>query len=53
MVNETSPWPCPACGAADLSDGYQRCLDETGHSDCAHSVIDTPCPNDALFEETD
>lgn len=46
-----APWPCPACGATTIKAAYLLCRDDTGHSDCAHSVVDTPCPNDALFEE--
>ena len=46
-------WPCATCGAVGLAEGYLRCIEETGHGDCAHDVTTTPCPNDALFEETD
>jgi hypothetical protein len=46
-------WPCPACGAINLADGYRKCIDETGHNQCEHSVLDTPCPMDDEFEETD
>jgi hypothetical protein len=43
-------WPCPACGARNLAEGYQRCLDDTDHSDCAHDVLTTPCPMDDAFD---
>lgn len=44
-------WPCGACGARDMTEGLDRCFDETGHSDCAHNVLTTPCPNDEEFDE--
>lgn len=44
------PRPCPACGAHSIAEGYQRCLDDTAHHDCAHDVLATPCPMDAEFE---
>ena len=44
-------WPCPACGARNVEEGRERCLDETGHADCAHDVTTTPCPNDDAFDD--
>lgn len=46
-------WPCTACGATSPADAYNHCLDDTGHNDCAHNVLTTPCPMDDLLEETD
>jgi len=43
-------WPCPACGAANLAEGWYKCLEDTDHGDCAHNVLETPCPNDDLFD---
>lgn len=43
-------WPCLACGARNLEEGYRRCLDDTDHSDCAHDVLTTPCPMDECFD---
>lgn len=52
-IKRSRKWtqPCSACGARSIAEGYRRCLDDTDHSDCAHSVIDTPCPMDDAFGE--
>ncbi len=46
-------WPGSACGAKCVEDGYNKCIDETGHNQCEHTILDTPCPMDDHFEETD
>ena len=54
-VARVTRWKCPctSCGARSLSEGYERCIDDTGHGDCAHSVLDTPCPMDEAFAEVE
>jgi hypothetical protein len=51
MITTDCNWPCVACGATDMADAYVRCLDDTGHADCAYSKSETPCPMDFLFEQ--